>query len=114
MNIGSIKGDVLLEALKDKGVKIFPGHQDDVLDSLTDRSLMYKSQEAFEDKDPDIICYVPELHRVLYTRRMIEETCINQLGNKHLADQIFFMLEWQDLCTVIIEYKDDREMVNDE
>lgn len=69
---------------------------------------VFKDDVAFYDtKNPDKVCYVPELSDETYTRKDFLELCDN---NEELAELLYESLDWQHPETLLEDWEINGEI----
>lgn len=77
------------------------GIQEVIAREFYGQGMIFKDEEAYYDKDhPDRVCYIPELHDSLYTRKDFLDMCN---GQPEIADRIFEAVDWQSPETYLEE-----------
>ena len=71
----------------------------------TAQGFVFKDEAAFLNH-PDDICYIPELSDTCYTQNTLVELCC---GDRSLATQMFYALDWQHPETFVSEMIAEEE-----
>lgn len=82
------------------------GEGEEIIREWFGQGMVFKDEDAFYNR-PDDACYVPELSDTVYTRNSILEECDNQ---EDLATQVFELLDWQHVSTVLEDWKINGEI----